>query len=155
VHASSTSTSYSAYYLNLWGEYEKPEFAFGLAVLGNFGREQGITLYPGFHLRAGSPRCGLDIGYADRMSFLSQQSGHAGVSVAIRRGDEIRFPEDLRARLFFGLFFFPGTDIHRFDVAPGFGTEIFVTPRVAVGFNTAIFVNQIFGGMHLRAVVGP
>jgi prolipoprotein diacylglyceryltransferase len=155
VRASSTSTSYSAYYLNLWGEYEEPEFAFGLAVLGNFGREQGITLYPGFHLRAGSPRCGFDIGYADRLSFLSQQSGHAGISVAIRRGDEIRFPDDLKARLFFGLFFFPGTDIHRFDVAPGFGTEIFVTPRVAVGFNTAIFVNQIFGGMHLRAAVGP
>jgi hypothetical protein len=61
----------------------------------------------------------------------------------------------LQARLFFGLFFFPGTDIHRFDVAPGFGTELFVTPRVVLGLNTAIYLNQAFAGAHLRVVVGP
>jgi hypothetical protein len=150
VHSSSTSASYTAYYLNLWGEYETPELALGLAALGTSSREQGITLYPGFHLRVGSPRFGLDTGFADRLSFFSQQSGHAGFSVAIRKGDTIRFPTDLRARLFFGLFFFPGTDIHRFDVAPGFGTEIFVTPRAVVGFNIALFVDQAFAGFHLR-----
>ena len=155
VPSSSTSASYSSYYLNLWGEYETPELALGLAALGTFGREQGITLYPGFHLRVGSPRLGFDAGFADRLSFLSQQSGHAGLSVAIRKGDEIRFPSDLRARLFFGLFFFPGTDIHRFDVAPGFGAEFFVTPRAVVGLNTALFVDQAFAGLHLRMVVGP
>jgi prolipoprotein diacylglyceryltransferase len=155
VSASATSASYPAYFLNLWGEYERPDFAFGLSALGNFSREQGITLYPGFHLRAGSPRFGFDVGFADRLSFLSQQSGHLGFSVAIRRGDRIRFTDDLQARLFFGLFFFPGTDIHRFDVAPGFGTELFVTPRVVLGLNTAIYLNQAFAGAHLRVVVGP
>jgi hypothetical protein len=155
VQSSSTSASYSAYYLNLWGEYETPALAVGLAALGTFSRKQGITLYPGFHLRVGSPRFGFDTGFADRLSFLSQQSGHAGFSVVIRNGDEIRFPTDLRARLFFGMFFFPGADIHRFDLAPGFGAEIFVTPRAVVGFNTAIFVNQVFAGLHLRMAVGP
>jgi len=155
VHASSSNTSYSAYYLNLWGEYETPSFAFGLAVLGNYGRTQGTTLYPGFHLRSGSPRLGFDVGFADRMSFLSQQSGHLGLSVGIRRGDEIRHPDDALARMFFGLFFFPGADMHRFDVAPGFGTEIFITPRAVLGLNAAVFVNQIFGGFHLRVVAGP
>lgn len=155
VHESATSSSYSAYFLNLWGEYELPSFAFGVSALGNFSREQGITLYPGFHLRAGSPRFGFDIGFADRLSFLSQQSGHAGFSVAIRRGDEIRFTDDLQARMFFGLFFFPGADIHRFDVAPGFGMELFATRRLVIGLNTAIFLNQAFAGVHLRTVVGP
>ena len=155
VQSSSTGASYSAYYLNLWGEYETPALALGLAALGAFSREQGLTLYPGFHLRVGSPRFGFDAGFADRLSFLSQQSGHAGFSVAIRKGDEIRFPNDLRARLFFGMFFFPGNDIHRFDLAPGFGAEIFVTPKAVVGFNTAIFVDQIFAGLHLRLAVGP
>ena len=155
VQSTSISASYPAYYLNLWGEYETPELALGLAALGTFSREQGITVYPGFHLRIGSPRFGFDAGFADRLSFLSQQSGHAGFSAVIRNRDEIRFPTDLRARLFFGMFLFPGTDIHRLDVAPGFGAEIFVTPRAVVGFNTAIFVNQIFAGLHLRMVVGP
>jgi len=155
VQSSSTSASYSAYYLNLWGEYETPALALGLAAIGNFSREQGVTLYPGFHLRAGSPRFGFDMGFADRLSFLSQQSGHAGFSIAIRKGDEIRFPNDLRARLFFGMFHFPGTDIHHFDLAPGFGAEIFITPRAVVGFNGALFVDQIFAGLHLRMAVGP
>jgi len=155
VLSSSTSASYSAYYLNLWSEYETHALALGLAALGSFSREQGLTLYPGFHLRAGSPRFGFDTGFADRLSFLSQQSGHAGFSVAIRKGNEIRFPNDLRARLFFGMFFFPGTDIHHFDLAPGFDAEIFVTSRAVVGFNTAVFVDQIFAGLHLRMAVGP
>lgn len=155
VHDTSSSASYSAYYLNLWGEYETPAFALGLAALGKHSPEQGLTLYPGFHLRAGSPRFGVDLGFADRLSFLSEQSGHAGFSAAIRRGDTVRFPNDLKARLFFGLFFFPGTDIHRLDIAPGVGCEIFASPRMVFGFNAAIFLNQVFGGFHLRTVVGP
>lgn len=151
----STSTSFSGYYLNLWGEYETPHFALGVAALGNFSHKQGSTLYPGFHLRAGSPRFGFDVGFADRLSFLSQQSGHAGFSAVIRRGDTIRFPDDVKARMFFGMFFFPGADIHSFDLAPGVGAELFVTPRVVFGFNAAVFLNQVFGGLHLRTVVGP
>jgi hypothetical protein len=155
VHETTTSASYSAYFLNLWGEYETPGFALGLAALGKRSPEQGITLYPGFHLRAGSPRFGFDAGFADRLSFLSEQSGHIGFSAAIRRGDTVRFPNDLKARLFFGMFFFPGTDIHRFDFAPGVGGELFVSPRTVFGFNAAIYLNQVFAGLHVRTVVGP
>ena len=57
--------------------------------------------------------------------------------------------------MLFGAFFFPGTDIHRFDVAPGLGAEVYITPRVVLGLNTAIFIDQVFGGFHLRGALGP
>ncbi len=154
VHESTTSASYSAYYLNLWGEYETPGFAIGLGALGTYDNHHAIMLYPGFHIRGGSPRFGLDVGFADRMSFLGQQNGHAGFSIAIRRGDEIRHPDDAKLRLFVGAFFFPGVDMQRFDVAPGFGTEVYITPKLVLGFNGALFTDQVFAGIHLRTVVG-
>lgn len=152
---SESSASYSAYYLNLWGEYETPEMAFGLGALGDYSPQQGTILFPGFHLRVGIQRIGLDAGFADRMSFLNQQNGHLGVSTTFNHVVQVPSREPAAARLFLGAFFFPGADFHRYDIAPGCAAEFFVTPRVVVGLNGALWTNQAFGGLHLRAVVGP
>jgi len=147
---SSRSGSGPAYYGNLWGEYEDPILAVGVGAVGSHGPMSGTSLLPGGHLRAGHPRFGIDVGYADRASYLGMKSGHAGVSIAIPRGARIRRLDDVLIRLFIGAHLFPGTDTRLFKVTPGFGTEIFITPRLVLGVEGAVLPDQVFGGINLR-----
>jgi len=151
---SSKSGSGPIYYGNLWAEYEDPIVAVGVGGLATHGPVAGTFLLPGGHLRLGHPRFGLDVGYADRASYLGMQSGHAGFSVAIPRGEKIRRLDDVLLRLFIGAHLFPGTDTRLFKVTPGFGAEIFITPRLVLGFEGAILPDQAFGGVNLRTALG-
>ena len=144
-----------AFYGNLWAEFENPFVAFGVSALGSYGPTSGPSVYPGGHLRIGHPRIGVDVGFADRASFLGMQSGHFGASIAIPRGDRIRSLDDVVLRLFIGAHVFPETDMRLFKVSPGFGAEIFVTPRLVLGLEGAISADQtVFGGVHLRKALG-
>ena len=151
---SSKSGSGPAFYGNLWAEYEDPAVAFGVGAVGSYGPTSGASVLPGGHLRLGHPRFGFDVGYADRASYLGMKSGHAGVSIAIPRGVGIRRLDDVLIRLFIGAHLFPGTDTRLFNVTPGFGAEIFITPRLALGMEGAILPDQAFGGIHLRKALG-
>jgi hypothetical protein len=150
----SRSASGSVYYGNLWAEYEDPVVAVGVGGLATHGPVAGTTLLPGGHLRLGHPRFGVDVGYADRASYLGMQSGHAGFSIAIPRGEKIRRLDDVLLRLFIGAHLFPGTDTRLFKVTPGFGAEIFITPRLVLGFEGAVLPDQAFGGVNLRTALG-
>jgi hypothetical protein len=109
---------------------------------------------PGFHLRFGFTRFGLDVGYLDRMSFLGYQSGHFGASFAVPRGQKIEHPDDVLVRIFVGAYTFPGACLDLFDVSPGGGIEVFFTPRLAIGVDGAASTAGTFGGLHLRSAIG-
>jgi hypothetical protein len=144
-----------SYYAQLWAEYEHPNVAVGLGLVGAYSPTRGTEASPGFHLRAGHPRIGLDVGYLDRMSYLGYQSGHLGASIAVPRGSRIENPDDVVARIFIGAYTFPGARLDLFNVSPGVGAQIFFTPRLAIGFDVAGYTNGIFGGLHLRSAFGP
>lgn len=151
---SSKSGSGPAYYGNLWAEFENPWLALGVGALGTYGPTVGADACPGGHLRVGHPRIGLDVGYADRASYFGMKSGHVGASIAIPRGAKIRRLDDVLIRLFIGAHLFPGTDSRLFKVTPGFGAEVFVTPRLQLGIEGAVLPDQAFGGVHLRTALG-
>jgi len=88
------------------------------------------------------------------MSFLGYQSGHAGVSIAAPRGQKIEHPDDVLVRVFLGAYTFPGARLDFFNVAPGAGVEIFLTPRLALGLEGAASSDGGFGGLHLRSAIG-
>lgn len=154
VRDNSKSGSGPAFYGNLWAEYEDPMVAFGVAAFASHGRTAGGTVLPGGHLRLGHPRFGIDVGYLDRASYLGMQTGHAGFSIAIPRGERIARLDDVLLRLFIGAHLFPGTDTRLFKVTPGFGAEIFITPRLVLGLEGALLSDQSFGGVHLRTALG-
>jgi hypothetical protein len=155
VRDDARSGSGPAFYGNLWAEYENPSVAFGVGALGSYGPTSGSSFSPGGHLRVGHPRFGIDVGFADRASYLGMQSGHFGVSIAIPRGERIRRLDDVVVRLFLGAHVFPGTDMRLFKVTPGLGAEIFITPRLVLGLEGAAGSDQtFFGGVHLRKALG-
>ena len=155
VTSSSQDGSRQSYYAQTWAEYEHPNLAIGLGLLGGYAPSHGGSLSPGFHLRAGFTTFSLDVGYLDRMSFLGYQSGHAGASFAVPRGQKIEHPDDVLARIFVGAYTFPGARLDLFDVGPGAGLEIFFTPRLAIGVEGAGSSSGVFGGLHLRSAIGP
>jgi hypothetical protein len=154
VTNSSQDGSRTSYYAQAWAEYEHPNVAFGLGLAGGYAPNHGASFFPGFHLRAGFTSVGLDVGYLDRMSFLGYQSGHAGVSLAVPRGKRIEHPDDVLLRLFVGAYAFPGARFDLFDVSPGAGVEIFITPSLALGLEGAASSTGGFGGLHLRSALG-
>jgi hypothetical protein len=153
--SSSQDGSRQSYYAQTWAEYEHPNFAVGLGLVGGYAPNKGAAFSPGFHLRAGFTRFGLDVGYLDRMSFLGYQSGHFGASFAVPRGQKIGHPDDVLVRIFVGAYTFPGARLDLFNVSPGAGVEIFFTPRLAIGLDGAASSSAgSFGGLHLRTAIG-
>jgi prolipoprotein diacylglyceryltransferase len=150
----SESGGRTSYYAQAWAEYEDPVIALGVGVLGGLSPGNNASFSPGFHLRLGHPRFGADVGYLDRMSFLGYQSGHAGVSFAVPRGNKIEHPDDVLLRVFIGAYNFPGARLDFFNVAPGAGVEIFFTPRLALGLEGAASSSGSFGGLHFRSAMG-
>jgi len=146
--------SRNSYYAQTWAEYEHPNFAAGLGLVGGLAPGKDPAFSPGFHLRAGFTRFGLDVGYLDRMSFLGYQSGHFGASFAVARGQRIEHPDDVLVRIFVGAYTFPGARLDLFDVSPGAGVEMFFTPRLAIGLDGATSSAGTFGGLHLRSAIG-
>jgi len=57
-------------------------------------------------------------------------------------------------RVFLGAYNFPGARLDFFNVAPGAGVEIFLTPRLALGLEGAASSDGGFGGLHLRSAIG-
>jgi prolipoprotein diacylglyceryltransferase len=152
--SSSQDGSRKAYWAQAWAEYEDAGLALGLGVLGGYSSNKSASFFPGFHLRAGHPRVGLDLGYLDRMSFLGYQSGHFGASFAVPRGQKIEHPDDVAARIFAGAYTFPGARLDLFNVSPGAGVEIFFTPGLVIGLEGAASSAGAFGGLHLRSAIG-
>jgi hypothetical protein len=152
--ASSEDGGRTSYYTQLWAELERPGIALGIGGLAGYSPGNNASLSPGFHLRLGHPRFGVDVGYLDRMSFLGYQSGHAGVSIAAPRGQKIEHPDDVLVRVFLGAYNFPGARLDFFNVAPGAGVEIFLTPRLVLGLEGAASSDGGFGGLHLRSAIG-
>jgi hypothetical protein len=142
------------FYAQAWAEYEHPNLALGLGLVGGLAPNRDPAFSPGFHLRFGFTRFGLDVGYLDRMSFLGYQSGHFGASFAVPRGQKIEHPDDVLVRIFVGAYTFPGACLDLFDVSPGGGIEVFFTPRLAIGVDGAASTAGTFGGLHLRSAIG-
>lgn len=142
------------FYAQTWAEYEHPNLALGLGLVGGLAPNRDPAFSPGFHLRVGFTRFGLDVGYLDRMSFLGYQSGHFGASFAVPRGQKIEHPDDVLVRIFIGAYTFPGACLDLFHVSPGAGIEVFFTPRLVIGVDGAASTAGTFGGLHLRSAIG-
>jgi hypothetical protein len=169
VHTGSGGSDYlqryalDTYQGQLWAEWEHPNLTLGLGALAGLEnrhaegmrREMTTFLKPSVRLRAGASFLGIDGGFCDRQYLAGPMAGHIGLSGSIGWGGKrIRHPDDTAFRYFVGGVVVPGADqsLGRFMLSGGL--EVFLSPRMAVGFQGG-GGDGGFGLGYVRAAVSP
>jgi len=152
-----------SYFGQVFGEWEHPNFAVGLGLMGiaEWSQRQGLgsgstqRLYPAFHLRAGASFLSLDGGLYDRQGYLGMLGYRVGVSGAMGAHGRIRHPNDTLVRYFLGAITFPTTDLdgHLARAMLGTGLDVYLSRRLVLGSGAAIG-DGIIGSFNLRSRVG-